>query len=74
MSTGLGCLPGGIVVSFRLPTQKVGGSIPVSASPREVRLVMSVMIMSDNVSNTYFISVLPPGGGGGGGTLLNGNL
>ena len=36
--------------------------------------VMSVMIMSDNVSNTYFTSVFPPGGGGGGGTLLNGNL
>ena len=28
---------GGVVVSFRLPTQEVGGSIPVSTSPREVR-------------------------------------
>ena len=28
---------GGIVVSFWLPTLEVGGSIPVSASPREVR-------------------------------------
>ena len=28
---------GGVVVSTRLPTQEVGGSIPVSASIREVR-------------------------------------
>ena len=28
---------GGVVVSFRLPTQEVGGSIPISTSPSEVR-------------------------------------
>ena len=28
---------GGVVVSFRLPTQEVGGLISLSASPKEVR-------------------------------------